>query len=449
MIDPLEAALRRWERIGPSPQKTTALQGQELSDWLDNEVCRVVAELVRRPDFQLLARWPIVELASGAHSAERALVDTVDAALVEIARRQVGYLTRGSVREAFLRLGAHHQPLPEDAHDVAENKTANLRSLALIEQIASRPWNDLVAEADYFCPVRGLNLKNRDAFLGSDLRHVQIAEFLPMINPQLRRLGDYVSRSLLIRVEYWQSILQHFSMRCDAVFEQAGENAEGLRDDEFRAWTKLRDGYDRLKAACFTGPEAVQRQACISLVQVYAAYRPGAALSWLGPIVKLSGNATGIRDAVEAREDQGKPEQVAVALTDIAEFYRSELDDDFMVTMACQKSALVLVEGPGRRDLFWRGNLVEVDWSKKSALWDLLSSLIEQALRKSGTDKFAGNSRANSPKDARSRLKALLPADLNAHIEPAGDSTYRIKLPVDAMELLRLEQDDRFVPLSP
>jgi hypothetical protein len=421
-------------------------QGKELSAWLDREVCRVVDGLAERPDFRLLACWPLRELIRGASGQERRLVETVDVALVEIAQQQVGYSTQAPVREKLLRLGPHNERLPDEALAESRNETAIPRGLPEIEQIANRPWHDLVAEADYFHPVCNLNLKDREAYLGPDSQHTQIGVFLPIFNPQLRRLGDHVSRSLLIRIDYWKAILQRYSVRCNTALRMAGENPQQLQEKEVLAWSRLREGYDQLNDICFAGSEAARREACIALLQVYAAYRPRADLSWLGPIAELSQNSAAIRDAVERRADFAKPEQVAAALREIADLYRRNVDDESRIEAACQNCQLVIVAGPGRRELYWQNELVDADWVKNDTLWEFVLVLVDRARRALGADAFdVEKLRGFSLKDARHRLKRLIPETMDLHIKASGTGTYRLDLPLERIALMRVEQDDRLV----
>jgi len=141
--------------------------------------------------------------------------------------------------------------------------------------IARRPWRDLVVLEDYFGPVSDLNLVDRQGYLGPDSSQVQIAEFLPFGNPQLGSLGDFVSRMLLIRIEYWQSLLQRFWLRCQTALPISTPQDAARWATVGDSWQRLQQSSQRLRQACLASPTAQLRKACMALLQVHACYRPG------------------------------------------------------------------------------------------------------------------------------------------------------------------------------
>jgi hypothetical protein len=93
--------------------------------------------------------------------------------------------------------------------------------------------------------------------------------------------------------------------------------------------------------------------------------------------------------------------------------------------------------------------LVDKDWVKHDVVWEFLQVLVERSKRSLGADVFdVQKVRAYSLKDARHRLKRLIPKEMDAQIKPSGTGTYRIDLPAEQMALLRLEQDDRLVAVG-
>jgi hypothetical protein len=221
MLDRLDIALARYEEMLSTPgPRTAATKGRELSVWLDQDVCPVVEELSQCAAFRVEARWPIERLQPGSASVERALVETVADGLVQCAAAVAGLAELPTVRAELLQV----QPAQERLSQGNRRRSAGTASgpegksapqgLATMALIARRPWRDLVVLEDYFGPVSDLNLVDRQSYLGPDSSQVQIAEFLPFYNPQLHSLGDFVARTLLIRIEYWQSILQRFWLRC-------------------------------------------------------------------------------------------------------------------------------------------------------------------------------------------------------------------------------------------
>ncbi len=399
MWDGLEVAQRRYERIRPSAAgPASPLLAEELSLWLETEVCGVVEELVERPDFRARARWPLEHLRNGARGAERLQVEAVDSGLVAWAGRLVAGAREAAVGAELLKGGPSTDRRPRGNPPGGSRGSQNPPgapvppSLAVIECIAGRPWRDLVALGDYFGPSSDLHLTDRERFLGPGSQRVLVGEFLPLLNPRLRPLGDCVSRMLLARVAYWQGVLQRFLVRCaTARWFSPGESHPAWAA-VVEAGRQVQEGHERLREACLAGPEAAVRNACIALVQVYAAYRPRADLAWLGVPSGTSG-ASVIRYRVERRHDVAVTEQVAAALLGVARLYREEPDAEAVIGEKCRCHALVVVMGRGRREVYWQGQRVEVDWFRNGAPWELLACLVERAGSVQGADAYQHLSR--------------------------------------------------------
>lgn len=451
MLDHLDAAQRHYEQIRPGPARpVTAEKAEQLSLWLETEVCRVVEELLEYPAFRAFARWPIEQLARGAPGKERSLVEAVDAGLVDCAQRLVDFARHPAIQEALAQLGPCTEGLHEaggNSHDPAvQNPTAPHAApgFGLIQYIAGRPWRDLVAVEDYFYPTSELNLTKRERYLGPDSRGVQVAEFLPFCNPHLRPLGDYVSRTLLIRVEYWDRVLQRFWVRCRTALQESQHESDPQGAAVTEARGRLQEDYEQLKETCCAGEQAKMRAACIALVQVHADYHPRADRDWLKlPFERARPSGT-IRHQVERRHDVSIAEQVAGALVDVAPMYREGLEPTVMIAAKARFHQLVVVMGTGRREVYWQGQLLEVDWFTQDAPWDLFAALVERVKSAQGADAFdAKGGLSGSLKDRRHRLKKLLPPGLDEAIRSAGQGTYKLSLPAKDVCLLRYEDFER------
>jgi hypothetical protein len=139
-------------------------------------------------------------------------------------------------------------------------------------------------------------------------------------------------------------------------------------------------------------------------------------------------------------------EQIATALFDIAPLFRERPDATTVLEEKCRSHALVVVMGRGRREVYWQGELVDVDWCGQRAPWDLLAALVESATSAQGADAFTlGDETRGALKDRRHRLKKLLPQSLDDAIQPAGRATYKLALGPEAICLLRYEEDKQFV----
>jgi hypothetical protein len=455
MLDRLDVALRRYEQILATPQEPIpATKAEKLSLWLEQDVCGIAEDLVDRPDFQVEARWPIDHLAAQAATDERALVEAVDADLVEYAQRLANFARVPAVRTALLRLGPHNELLPEGDSKGTDpgcnhaNGSGMPLGLRTLEYIARRPWCDLVAVQDYFYPASDLNLTDREAFLGPNGHRVQVGEFLPFLNPRLQSLGDFVARTLVIRVEYWQRVLQRFWVRCTGALHDCPKNGsqwEGILDGQ----QHLHEHFEALREMCLASQQAEVRHACITLLQVYADYRPRANLNWLGlpPIWARTGGW--VRQRLERQHDLTIGEQAATALINLTAMYRIHVGPDTVLETKRRAFPLVVVTGPGRREVHWHGQLLDVDWVANNAPWDLLAALVERVKSAQGADaidlKLAIR---GSLKDRRYRLKSLLPADLDDKVVPAGRGTYRLDLRPEEVCLLRFEDDERLTEID-
>jgi len=126
----------------------------------------------------------------------------------------------------------------------------------------------------------------------------------------------------------------------------------------------------------------------MALLQVRACYRPRACLDWLGLPLELAGRSRLIRNRLEQRHDGSIAEQVAAALLDLGPMYRAGVDPEALVEAKCRAHALVLVMGRGRREAYWQGERLDVDWSVYQAPWDLLTTLAERVRSVQGIDAF-------------------------------------------------------------
>jgi hypothetical protein len=302
----------------------------------------------------------------------------------------------------------------------------------------------LASSADFFSPVAELNLSNREAYLGPNTSHVQIGQFLPYVNPRFRLLGDFISHALLTRAEYWRDTLQRFSVWGQNAVPPQQRHLDGPLLTASSAMGRLAEDLERLRHALTDGADAKLREAGLVLVQTQAAFRPRADFSWLGDVATLAGNAARYRYEIEHRENFAMVEQVAVALSEMAPLYGRAEDPEAVLRQACARYELVVVDGPGRREVYWKRNEVGDQWRRQQAPWQFLVALVERLKSGlSGVDAFQIDC---SPKDARYRIKRLIPGDLDVHIVSAGTGTYALDLSPEQVCLLRMEEEERIVP---
>ena len=460
MSQRLELALRRFEQIRPARgEAVSSAKAEELTLWLEQDVCRVVQELSRRSDFRAHVRWPIDQLQSGATGVARALVKAIDEAIVDLARSLAEVARQPAMQKAMLLHGPDSECLAND-DSRGQRVTSSCPGgssvpdgLSIIDHIAQRPWLDLVALDDFFGSVAELNLKDASLPHGSDFRFIRIAEFMPYLNPRLRHPGDYVSQTLLIRIEHWKRILTRFYVRCQKELANSTPNSGGAWERVLEHLSTLNENHSRLRDLCIACEDARLRDSCIALTLVLAGSWSGSDLSWLGLPTRLLRNAVDIPYRVKHQYDTGVPERIAAALLDVAPLVQNvnPIDPETEIEKKCQTHELVVVMGPGRREVYWRRLRIDVDWFKRQSSWNLLSSLVESARIGVGTDVVDLDGRAvESPKeravcslkDARHRLKDLIPDSLDQRIKPSGRGTYKLDLPRERVCLLQFEQVD-------
>jgi hypothetical protein len=407
-----------------------------LSEWIDRDVCPVLDELAKRPDFRGLARWSLDNLSEGQPTEPRRLVEEIEAGIVATAGNQLRILKQPPVREAVAALAGR-----QDSTTSPGERATTVRMESTLEFIASRPWRDLVSEFDYFGPAVDLNLVDREQWFGPASRDVPMAEFMPFAQPQLQLPGDFVLRCLDIRIEYWQSFLnRNFVGLQRAIREHLGPGSQG---EQALYQTSEDTGTPRQQLHVLTdhSADAVRREAAMRLVQVYASYRPKADLSWLGPAASMSGHADRFRWQVERRNDRAIPAAVAAALSELAALYRADVDLESVILEKLSTHRLCLIDGRGRREAHWQGERIAVDWEQRGRAWTLLTAVAEDAKgSQQGVDNLS--ELGISLRDARRDLKRLLPPELFSFLH-VKQGVHRLTLPRAEFYFGRCDSRDR------
>ncbi|MBW3598414.1 MAG: hypothetical protein KY475_14220 [Planctomycetes bacterium] len=445
MADRLQAAHWRYERIRPKDgDKDSFRKGDELSHWLQADVCPVVSELLERPDFRGHAQWSIDCLQEGAATEARSLLEAVERGLLSSAQR-MAKLTRERFLARILA-GIAADEFPNYAGCAGEPARASDASPGTITDfISTRPWCDLVSIYDYFGPADDLNLRNRETWLGPNSENTQVADFLPLFKPHLHLPGDFVVRCLMVRIDYWLSGLQRLRMRCEDALRNGPDDDAEIRERLREAVRDIHEPLQKLETLCIYDSQAPLREACAALVQAFAAYNPQADFSWLGPAGTMAGNASTIRYFVERRADAGITDRIAAALHEIGPLYRSDVDPDLLIEKMVRQSLFVLAYGKGRQDLYWSGRHLEVDWTRRGRAWTLIVALAENAKRGQGVDRC--DDLGISLKDARYDLKRLLPADLFSLIT-VSQGVHRLNLSADDLFVAQFDQLDRLMEIK-
>ena len=121
------------------------------------------------------------------------------------------------------------------------------------------------------------------------------------------------------------------------------------------------------------------------------------------------------------------------------------MDVDRKIDEAIQNHELCILDGLGRRELHWRQELIDVDWSTRGRAWTLLIHLAKKAKTKQGIDEC--DQLGISLRDARNDLKKLLPHDLY-ELTSVKKGVHRLDFPPDQIWTTSLESVEQLVPLT-
>lgn len=422
------------------------LLNEETSDraetWLRNEVCPVFPELARNGSFRLAVRWSGEHLSRTANSDERRLVEAVDEALVRCASD----LATATVTDAG--------QTSVDSQDALGRVVINHSRHAVLDLIAGRPWFDLVCGEDFFHPACELCLRTPNAEHSIAFRS----------RGELRLpLGDYIARYMFARIDYWTSLLEPIWK--DVFFRPARPDTrrQGAGNWLFDAKIKLDSAIQSLRNACCSGPRPQQREACVTLTQIYAAYAQAPKLEWLGLPHRSSTGGGVIRSCVRRGHSEmitvqpgchGSLEvvdrqpaslcdpvilrQVSAALHDVAPFYELPEDPDDLIEWAIGRARLVMVERSPRA-VFWIGaEIAAGEWDQHPREWNLLWVLGTNPAQP--VDQMMLMNAEHHPiKSRRHRLSQILAnaLDLDGLIDTVRRQGYRLQLTAEEVILLR------------
>lgn len=126
---------------------------------------------------------------------------------------------------------------------------------------------------------------------------------------------------------------------------------------------------------------------------------------------------------------------------------RADDDPDEIVDRARLSHRLVMVQGNGFRRLFWDGERVPVDWGRNTLLWELMWQL---ALKGKLGGSVAWDELTNSTSGRfivrrRSRLKKVIPPDLNKLIKTGEAGYYKLMIDRFQVKLIELRPNEYLV----
>jgi hypothetical protein len=465
-MDRIEFAERQYKRIISSADLAwSEFPHRKLQVWLKDDVVPIVEEFSRRPAFRRHATWPLEVLIPGSNTDERRAVEAVDSALVTSA----GCISRLATNKLVARAMEAQNPPRKEIVDAAlvisdtgiHRKRADqiIDDLPVrrnqVQQIARRPWIDLVCADDYFSASRGLNFQVKQARRAEgdsivkpnpaqDVHPIHVVirptqgEFVVSFNPELHPVGDFVTRSMLRRVEVWLSRLGDFRKLCHQALRNVKRGYLGQVEVEAKAWNDLEARVAELRRVCTTAPAASLHDSCIILTQVYAAFHPTPILTWLGlPESVVSFGVSSLHHRIIGERRLEPLERIATAVGDLRHLYPEGEPEESALDEAVATGGLVLADLS--RSAHWETKRIPADWDRFDKPWQLLWMLATKAHLHAGVevrDVYDNDAVTDSALSTLvGRLKRMLPPTLRRLIHPTRQRSYRLHLAPEHIHL--------------
>ena len=427
-MDRIDLAERRYKEIMPEPSEDAARrQGRRLRVWLRNDVCPLVADFAKRPRFREQATWPLQVFMPGANTKERRLIEAIDRGLVacaktldKLAQKKLVALELANAMPLTNRVTGLIFPQGRGKKQKPEIQRGLIDVLAFergrIQNVAQRPWVDLVCCNDYLDPYSGWNLKPADCS-----QRLQAGDFIVQFNLELPPLGDFVTRAMLYRVEGLWKQLESFQRKCLNAIRRTGQKYSSLMDPFRQTWTQLQADVRALQAACIEAFSTDGPESYIILTQIYGVCHPKPDFAWLGLPKKAI--TIGTKKLKIRFEDYGRRyemmNRIAAAVGDLRKLYEGGLPNQTAIDDAIAGGGLVLIKEP--RAVYWNGKLVKREWNRYRRPWDLLWALATKRPKGASVtdiDVYDDAVSRSTMSTTLGRLRRLLPGTLCKRIVP-------------------------------
>ena len=445
-----EMAARRYAEICPEPGVLLIPSTlSNLRTWLEDDVIPVLSDVTRLPRFRDLATFSLRMLARGTDSNQRRAVERVDRGLIEAAQAILALVNHAQIRT---RLGVQDLPQAFSAVGVIEVSNqidrrtptttsidSNLSCSDLlaseiggVQCVARRDWDDLVCASDYF--------STRQEFVeAADGTRLQRGELINSLNARLLPIGDLVARSLRRRIDVRSDMIRTLGTRTRQVLADAQFGLLDERNCWIRAEHELNDAIRALEALVFADADAILRDSCVILTQVYASIHPAAELDWLGLGEELVGESRG-RFPSLLRGHRGSTihDRIARAIQDMGQLYRGIDPSISHLDRAIASGGLVIHEPS--QSAWWDGD--QINFGNSTNNFNFLAALARKACRTQAvteTDLYPDDSPSTSTMGNRwNRLGRCLPGSLAQLIQPGAlPRSYRLLLEAQRILVIR------------
>lgn len=434
----VDLAIRRYRQIVPKPVTNYLdFPAREVLAWLENDVCATVEDFVGNAEFQEWASWPVRSLAPGAGTPERELLEATVSAIrrsanclgdfvkLKTLRRELGILRPSrSTDESRSASSIDRLPEEEAASRTAEDLAIELSQL---KTLAAQGPRELVNVDDYFDP-------QPERVQGRGKEYFQRGELIVAVNSELQPVGDFVVQCMLRRIELIRSILDSVRTKCLRAIRESGHEYRRQCESESAAWRAVESHVTDLRARWATGRESRNRNACIILVQAYAAFAPSPDLAWLNLSAEVVQSGVGmLRHRLTNYRRAEMAERIAAALSVLRGLVGEGADPRALIQTAVAKGGLVIVHHPP--SVYWECQPIEANW--KGIPWKFLNALARKAhLSASVTehDLYSDTVSHSAMSTNWGRLKKLLPASLRKLVV-LGEVRGAYRLDLDASRI--------------
>lgn len=417
-MERIELAERQYSRIAPKPGATwPQIPLRHISVWLKDYVCPVVEDLVGNPVFQRCTRWSMEQFAGNRITSGAALVAKVDQSLVDAAQAQLAIIADKAVKQAVAAQNPPKKTITRETVEITSNGIRRVsaveemvdslpRQLAQVRRLADHRFASLACGFDFFAPVGSLVPSEELASRRREGISVTEGDLVVSLTPELHSVGDFVTRTMLRRVDVWTDCLRshrrmlYTTMR--AISAGRGK-LQRLQEAEETAWSNLSKTTTALRRFCSTGPTARLCDACMTLTQAYASFHPEPDLGWLGlPENIIRHGIDHLKQDIRSGKSLESLDRIAAALPLLRELPAG----DDCVEAAIQAGHLVLVRKPAQA--FWEQNAVGNVWHKNARPFLLLWKLAEKAMCAGGIVCDGDIWDARGAKNRLSQLKGRL-----------------------------------------
>ncbi|MBL8823453.1 MAG: hypothetical protein JNJ77_12755 [Planctomycetia bacterium] len=328
--------------VAATDRRSQVFPKAEVKAWLHDFVLEI-DDLCRLPSFQEYAKWPLTHLTKGCKTPERRLVRKIE--------------------KDFLRLAAGlHRRLTKLKSDY--NVPVYLLQTDTIKFIAERFWIDLVNPDDYFIPRQTFNRTQKTAFDKKVIEALNV-----FTNPFLRSIGDYITRTMRIRIELITELLKNELTEANYAHNLSPRKWWYIMED-YRAWMEeIELNTYKLNLMCFNGKEHALRNACIAVTQTYVAFHPKPHTGWLSLKNSLS-RGTILSEQLIHNPDFGTLDQLCDAVNLTADYFGGSSGRQTEYEKKIETVPLVLRQDPPTA--FWGGIKIDVAWESQRLPWKFL-----------------------------------------------------------------------------